>query len=498
CTVRVVCGHLHSTHYDRIAPTCTEEGWEAYSYCQDCKEVFEGADEPIPATGHVVEQWLGNGDHHSGVCGTCRKSVSAPHCGGTATCTAKAVCEVCGQPYSEVDPDAHYWGEATYVWAEDNTSVTATRSCKHDPTHIETETVTATSEVTTAATCEAKGKTTYTATFTNAAFQTQTKTLENIDALDHDWNEATYVWAEDNTSVTATRSCKHDPTHIETETVTAAGEVTNPAGCETMGDTTYISSAFTNPAFAVQSETVTNVPATGHLHTVSFEAAPSTCTVQGHGAYTVCSDCGNVIAGSDALLPLAVHTWSKVVEARFLESDATCISKAVYYKSCSVCGAINADETFTFGNIDPNCHIGEKTVVSAVPSTCTVQGHGAYTVCDDCGKIIEGSDELLPFAPHTGGTATLTSRPVCENCGQEYGEALQFLYGDANEDGAINMADLIRLANVLADPAVAHGPGADVNADGALDQADLELLRTYFARYDYANNVSRVKLGKEA
>ena len=27
--------------------------------------------------------------------------------GGTATCTAKAVCQVCGQPYGDLDPDNH-------------------------------------------------------------------------------------------------------------------------------------------------------------------------------------------------------------------------------------------------------------------------------------------------------------------------------------------------------------------------------------------------------
>ena len=42
-------------------------------------------------------------DHHCDLCG---KELS-PHTGGKATCTAKAVCEVCGEPYGELDADNH-------------------------------------------------------------------------------------------------------------------------------------------------------------------------------------------------------------------------------------------------------------------------------------------------------------------------------------------------------------------------------------------------------
>ena len=71
----------------------------------------------------------------------------------------------------------HNWGAATYVWAEDKSTCTATRVCANDPDHKETETVNSTSEVTTPATCEANGVTIYTATFTNEAFVQQTTTV---------------------------------------------------------------------------------------------------------------------------------------------------------------------------------------------------------------------------------------------------------------------------------------------------------------------------------
>ena len=149
----------------------------------------------------------------------------------------------------------HNWGTPDYTWAENNSSVTGLVICSEDNTHQLSETVTTSSEVTTQPTCTEKGETTYTAVFENEAFTTQTKTLENIDALDHEWRIPTYVWSEDNTSVTATRVCNRDASHIETETVTA-DPTTKEATCGAKGEITYISAAFENKAFTVQTKKV--------------------------------------------------------------------------------------------------------------------------------------------------------------------------------------------------------------------------------------------------
>ena len=92
-----------------------------------------------------------------------------------------------------IDALGHAYGAPTYTWAKDNGSVTAKRVCQNDKSHIETETAQTTSEVTSAATCTSKGKTTYTAVFSNTAFARQKKTVENIAALGHSWKEATYT-----------------------------------------------------------------------------------------------------------------------------------------------------------------------------------------------------------------------------------------------------------------------------------------------------------------
>ena len=135
--------------------------------------------------------------------------------------------------------------------------------CKRDASHKETETVTATKEVTTPATCEANGVTTLTATFTKEGFSVQTKTLEEPAATDHDWGEPTYTWSADNKTCTAERVCKNDASHKETETVTAAETVKTQPTCEEKGQADYKAS-FTNAAFTEQSKTGVELPAKGH------------------------------------------------------------------------------------------------------------------------------------------------------------------------------------------------------------------------------------------
>ena len=78
----------------------------------------------------------------------------------------------------------HDWAEPEYSWSQKDGSwyCTAKRVCRRDASHVEEETVKAAYKVTTPATTEEEGEGTYTATFENEAFETQTKT-ESIDKL---------------------------------------------------------------------------------------------------------------------------------------------------------------------------------------------------------------------------------------------------------------------------------------------------------------------------
>ena len=86
-----------------------------------------------------------------------------------------------------VDPaKGHKYGAPNYQWADDHSTCTGTVVCANDASHTITETVTAT-VATVAATCEAQGGETYTATFTKEQFTTQTYVKDPADpALGHD------------------------------------------------------------------------------------------------------------------------------------------------------------------------------------------------------------------------------------------------------------------------------------------------------------------------
>ena len=215
----------------------------------------------------------------------------------TAEITKPAVCEEAGQTTytavfeneafeaqsrTETDIEAlgHAWGEPSYEWAEDLSSITATRVCANDPAHVETETAAVTAEITKPAVCEEMGDTTYSAVFENEAFEAQSRTETDIEALGHAWGEPSYEWAEDLSSITATRVCANDPSHAESETVAVTSEVTKPATCTEMGDTTY-SAVFENEAFAPQSRTETDIEALGHSWMKATHRAPQTCSVCG-------------------------------------------------------------------------------------------------------------------------------------------------------------------------------------------------------------------------
>ena len=131
---------------------------------------------------HDWGEWRTNGNGtHTRTCRTDNSHSETANCvGGNATCTHKAVCDVCHGEYGQAK--SHDWGKATYTWTD--TVCKAERVCKHDSAHTESETRTATGTVIKAATCKEKGKMKYTATFENNAFTKQEKEVD-IDFAPH-------------------------------------------------------------------------------------------------------------------------------------------------------------------------------------------------------------------------------------------------------------------------------------------------------------------------
>lgn len=74
---------------------------DSLGMCNTCGGSYYG--------GHAWGEWssAGNGTHTRSCTNYCREVDTANCTGGTATCSAKAVCEVCGGEYGEKDPDNH-------------------------------------------------------------------------------------------------------------------------------------------------------------------------------------------------------------------------------------------------------------------------------------------------------------------------------------------------------------------------------------------------------
>ena len=116
----------------------------------------------------------------------------------------------------------------------------------------------------------------------------------------------------------------------------------------------------------------------------------ATCT-----AKAVCSTCGTAYG------ELAAHNYQETVDAQYLKSVATCTSPAIYYKSCSVCGAASTD-TFEYGETAAHSY---------------VQQHDAEKHWEECSVCHTKINEAV----HSGGTATCIAKAVCSVCRTEYG-----------------------------------------------------------------------------
>ena len=199
-------------------PTCEEKGVKAtYRYCLTCGKVFGKTETSIPALGHDWGRW---------------KTVK----------------------------------EATTTESGEER-----RTCKRDPSHIQTRITPPTSHIHDAkkiearpATCTEDGNIAYYYCegcgwyFLDGAHP-GTTWIEHGDevlpAIGHVWGKPGYTWADDLSSVTAKRVCKNDSSHIESETANATSKITKKATCAEKGEMTYVSDNFKNKAFESQTKT---------------------------------------------------------------------------------------------------------------------------------------------------------------------------------------------------------------------------------------------------
>ena len=159
---------------------------------------------------------------------------------------------------------------------------------------------------------------------------------------------------------------------------------------------------------------------TSHTETENCNGGTATCI-----AKAVCTVCGGEYG------EMAAHSFTaEKAEAQYLKSAATCTEKAIYYKSCAVCGLSSegtADEaTFFSGNaLDHDWGAWTSNEDGTHTRTCTVDGCSAGTQTENC--IDANKDHKCDYCgkkltEHTGGKATCKDKAKCEFCGESYGE----------------------------------------------------------------------------
>ena len=148
---------------------------------------------------------------------------------------------------------------------------------------------------------------------------------------------------------------------------------------------------------------------------------------------------------------LGNHNFTETVDGKHPVSAATCGSKAVYNKSCSVCG-VKSDETFETGEYDYTNHIGSTYKKNQKEATCYAEGYTGDIYCSTCNHKIEkgtpiaknahnpasvwttdetdhwkecqtvGCGNIIDKAHHSGGEATCVNKAICVVCKIEYGD----------------------------------------------------------------------------
>ena len=363
------------------------------------------------ALDHDWSEWTQNSDEktHARICKRDASHTETGNChGGTADCTHKAVCTVCGGEYGEMAAHSftaekaeaqylksaatctekaiyyksctfcglsskgtadettffsgnaldHDWAEPSYMWepVPDGFMCAATKVCRTCHTDV-SEIATVTYAVTTEPTCLHEGTGTYTATFSaNFGFPVQTKDV-TLPATGHDWGKTEYTWTstKDGYSCTAKHVCRNDGTHAETETAAATYFVATEPTCLTTGLGRYQASFEADWA----EDAFKDVPlaALEHMYGDWVSNGDGThtrkCTVDGCKGFEI-KDCSG--------------------------GKATCKDKA----KCEVCGA-------EYGELDPKNHTDLKHF-PAKAATKTAEGNIEYWYCEGCGKYFSDRD----------------------------------------------------------------------------------------------------------
>ena len=522
-------------------PTCTEPGKTTWTYVPPANDYgITGAAHvdqlgAPPALGHdwgePEYRWYSSAQglfcHAFRTCARCDATTNetvaatlvsslAPTCTapGTNTCAAAFASPLFAPQTNafQVAALGHAWGEATYVWAVDHSSVTASNACTRCGETVQ-ETVLTFGQLPTDPTCTEPGTITKVAPFTSSAFTRQEKSVPGEPALGHDWGAPVWNWNADYTAATATFACSRCD---EAETVAAA--VAHAPG---EGDATNCTATAVHHGETF-TDTVTILPPVSYIDVDGIERQcyRYTVLVPGQTYYTESGDENWYVVTNDT----AVGYLSFLVEhAHLILCDGATLTashsgtSAIYaggaltiYGQSGGTGAISASAT-SYGirvadhALTVNGGIVEATATNSYgidsDRTVTINGgvvrgsiHGDYGIVVN-GGVVESSmlstfnsyDIVLGWTNATDSitAAAYSARSVSVRAGQRFWNGEEFV-----GDGAV---DASKLAGRTLTPAYAITcdlGGGSVEGENpafyARESDDIVLVSPVRTGYDFA------------
>ena len=311
--------------------------------------------------GHAWGEWssAGNGTHTRSCTNYCREVDTAKCTGGTATCTAKAVCEVCGGEYGEKD------------------------SNNHDLVQHAAK----------APTCTEIGWNAY-ETCKNCNYTTRKELPAQHDLKQHaakaptcteiGWNAYETCSRCDYTTYAELPALNHDLVQHDAQAAT----------CTEIGWDAYKTCSRLGCNYTTYQE----IPALKH-DLVQHEAQAATCTEKGWDAYETCSRCD--------------YTTRKEIPALnhdFVHHDAqapTCTEKG--WDAYDTCSRLGCNYT-TYQEIPALNHALVQHAAKA--PTCTEKGWNAYDTCSRCDYTTYAEQPALNH-----DYQAVTVEPTCETDG---------------------------------------------------------------------------------
>ena len=359
CTVTVSCGHANKDSVPAKASTCVVQGWESYSKCKDCGQLFDKTGKEIsaipylPLAGHTPAQTATN-----------------EYLKSAATCTSAAVyyehCSVCGEKLSSTFTYGAPLSHTESGWKSDadghwkvctECGTTTTAKAAHTPGAAATET--------TPQTCTVCG-------YVIAPAQGHTHSLTRVE------EKAATCTETGNPPYYVCSGCGK-----KFASVGAENEITNPNylvrpalghnyatvwssdadghwhACTRCGDKADEAAHTPDRAAATETEPIkctvcgyVITPALGHIHTLNkVEAKAPTCTEDGSIEYYVCSGCDKLFADAAGNVEITAN-------------DVVDKTTGHDYKDgvCTVCGAKDPDYKPPVVKENPFVDVSESSV----------------------------------------------------------------------------------------------------------------------------------------